>query len=146
VQFAALAPKQTNTVPREVLAFSFAYHLVFPVFLLLLPNIKPRSVSAFRSPLKNIHYDLGALIKSWAEPEERSPVPPTWGLVKMVPKTDWLEFYDIQTHQNWTHQELILHISPFSIHIYLIRHRNNLSTTHSFMLYKPITDRCKVHW
>jgi len=46
----------------------------------------------------------------------------------------WLIIFAIACrHQNWTHQELISHISPFNIHIYLIRQRNWSSFT------RPIT-------
>jgi len=59
-----------------------------------------------------------------AESEEGPHVPPPGSLPKRAPKLFEDICYVIEIHQDCTHQELISHISPFNIHIYLI-HRIN---------------------
>jgi len=77
-----------------------------------------------------------------AEPEERPPVPPAGGEPGKTVTPNLTEYlcYGIQRHQNWTHQELILHISPFNVHIYLIRQRN----WSSHDPYLPKANRCEM--
>ena len=80
--------------------------------------VEPLQQNSF--PLIFVHHKR---LNLQAEPEEGPSVHPGRGRPgkNEAPKSDWC---DIQTYQNWTNKEMILDISLFNIHIYLILERN----------------------